>query len=206
MLFLWKSGGKTTVNRGKRTGKRRLSAKSQPLRGRILLRADTNTQEGDYPFSSASKAAGGLAVPRFDLQPFSRGVDLPSWTRHRAVPGGGAGCRGTVRQGRSGRSPSQTCCTQADAIMTPVPSICRYICRYISSDSERSLANTGVVDSCASATIPFYPGVTSSASSISSPSSLDGGVMSFAIFARSPSQCPMKAASSSGVISARFLS
>ena len=32
------------------------------------------------------------------------------------------------------------------------------------------------------------------------------GVMSFAIFARSPSQCPMKAASSSGVISARFLS
>ncbi len=77
-----------TVTRGKRTGKRRLSAKSQPLRGRILLRADTNTQEGDCPFSSASKDAGGLAVPRFDLQPFSRGVDLHSWTRLRGVPGG----------------------------------------------------------------------------------------------------------------------
>ncbi len=150
---------------------------------------------------------GTTKRPRFVLQPFCRGVGLHSWTRLRVVPGGGVGCRGTGRQGRSGHSPSQTCCTQADAIMAPVPSICRYICRYISSDSEISLANTGVVDSCApSATIPFYPGVTSSASSISSPSSLDGGVMSFAIFARSPSQCPMKAASSSGVISARFLS
>ena len=41
--------GKTTVNRGKRTGKRRLLAKSQHLTGRILLRTGTNTQEGDYP-------------------------------------------------------------------------------------------------------------------------------------------------------------
>jgi|ETNmetMinimDraft_26_1059896.scaffolds.fasta_scaffold280476_1 hypothetical protein len=43
--------GKITVNRGKRTGKRRLFAKSQHLTGRILLRTGTNTQEGDYPFS-----------------------------------------------------------------------------------------------------------------------------------------------------------
>ena len=37
-----------TVNRGKRTGKRRLFAKFQHLTGRILLRTGTNTQEGDY--------------------------------------------------------------------------------------------------------------------------------------------------------------
>jgi len=40
--------GEITVNRGKRTGKRRLFAKSQHFRGRILLRTGTNTQEGDY--------------------------------------------------------------------------------------------------------------------------------------------------------------
>ena len=42
--------GEITVNRGKRTGKRRLFAKSQHFRGRILLRTGTNTQEGDYRF------------------------------------------------------------------------------------------------------------------------------------------------------------
>ena len=41
-----------TVTRGKRTGKRRLSAKLQPLRGRILLRAVTNTQAGDHQKSN----------------------------------------------------------------------------------------------------------------------------------------------------------
>jgi hypothetical protein len=41
--------GKITVTRGKRTGKRRLFAKSQYFTGRILLRTGTNTQEGDYP-------------------------------------------------------------------------------------------------------------------------------------------------------------
>ena len=46
VLSLWKSGT-ITVNRGKRTGKRRLFAKSQHLTGRILLRTGTNTQEGD---------------------------------------------------------------------------------------------------------------------------------------------------------------
>jgi len=40
--------GKITVNRGKRTGKRRLFAKSQHFTGQILLRTGTNTQEGDY--------------------------------------------------------------------------------------------------------------------------------------------------------------
>ena len=169
-----------------------------------MLRAATNTQAGAVPFHLQARKQEGLRFQGLISNRF-----LGEWTYILGLAFGwcrGVGCRGTGRQGRSGRSPSQTCCTQADAIMTPVPIICRYICRYISSDSERSLAKTGVVDSCPSATIPFYPGVTSSASSISSPSSLDGGVMSFAIFARSPSQCPMKAASSSGVISARFLS
>ena len=40
--------GTITVNRGKRTGKLRLFAKSQHFRGRILLRTGTNTQEGGY--------------------------------------------------------------------------------------------------------------------------------------------------------------
>jgi hypothetical protein len=40
--------GKITVTRGKRTGKRRLFAKSQYFTGQILLRTGTNTQEGDY--------------------------------------------------------------------------------------------------------------------------------------------------------------
>jgi hypothetical protein len=31
---------------------------------------------------------GTTKRPRFVLQPFSRGVDLHSWTRRRAVPGG----------------------------------------------------------------------------------------------------------------------
>ena len=42
------NSGTITVNRGKRTGKRRLFAKSQHFTGRILLRTGTNTQEGDY--------------------------------------------------------------------------------------------------------------------------------------------------------------
>jgi hypothetical protein len=43
------NSGTITVNRGKRTGKLRLFAKSQHFTGRIFLRTGTNTQEGDYP-------------------------------------------------------------------------------------------------------------------------------------------------------------
>ena len=46
--------GKITVTRGKRTGKRRLFAKSPHFRGRILLRTGPHTQEGDYRFAEVS--------------------------------------------------------------------------------------------------------------------------------------------------------
>jgi hypothetical protein len=41
----------------------------------------------EYSTTGARKQEASR-LPKFVLQPFSRGVDLHSWTRRRAVPGG----------------------------------------------------------------------------------------------------------------------
>ena len=61
-------------------------------------------------FHNWSKDARVPVLPRFVLQPFSRGVDLHSWTRRRAVPGGGVPGHGSAGQERTIAYPNG--CTQ----------------------------------------------------------------------------------------------
>ena len=58
----------------KRTGKRRLFAKSQHLTGRILLRTGTNTQEGDYQLVLGRKIPKLLILN--DISSISQDEDL----------------------------------------------------------------------------------------------------------------------------------